>query len=116
MSRHHTLQIMRWWRVTGDTVFAVGALGFGWFVVGLKTGWSAADRRDEFIPAAERSEEAALGDSIVAREGPSRAPVHAEHFAVPFVSLALAGSPFCRALAQKEQHPRGIRFRAGSQR
>ena len=31
----------------GDTVFALGALGIGWFVLGLKTGWSFADRSEE---------------------------------------------------------------------
>lgn len=31
---------LRWLRVLGDTVFAVGALALGWFVLGLKTGWS----------------------------------------------------------------------------
>ena len=30
----------RWMRVVGDTIFAVGALALGWFVLGLKTGWS----------------------------------------------------------------------------
>ena len=27
-------------RVLGDTIFAVGALVLGWFVLGLETGWS----------------------------------------------------------------------------
>lgn len=31
---------LRWLRVVGDTIFALGALGIGWFVLGLKTGWS----------------------------------------------------------------------------
>jgi nitric oxide reductase subunit B len=31
---------LRWLRVIGDTIFAVGALGLGWFVLGLQTGWS----------------------------------------------------------------------------
>ncbi len=35
-----TLDVFRWLRVVGDTVFAAGALALGWFVVGLKTGWS----------------------------------------------------------------------------
>lgn len=34
------LDIIRWLRVIGDTVFALGALALGWFVVGLKTGHS----------------------------------------------------------------------------
>ena len=31
---------LRWLRVIGDTIFALGAVGLGWFVLGLKTGWS----------------------------------------------------------------------------
>jgi nitric oxide reductase subunit B len=31
---------LRWLRVIGDTIFALGALSLGWFVLGLKTGWS----------------------------------------------------------------------------
>jgi nitric oxide reductase subunit B len=34
------LNTIRWMRVPGDTVFAVGALVLGWFVLGLRTGWS----------------------------------------------------------------------------
>ena len=40
------LQKLRWMRVIGDTVFALGALGIGWFVLGLKTGWSFAEESD----------------------------------------------------------------------
>lgn len=35
-----TLEAIRWLRVIGDTIFAIGALYLGWFVFGLKTGWS----------------------------------------------------------------------------
>ena len=28
-----TLQTIRWLRVIGDTIFAIGAFGFGWFVL-----------------------------------------------------------------------------------
>jgi nitric oxide reductase subunit B len=35
---------LRWMRVIGDTTFALGALGLGWFVLGLKTGWSFEGR------------------------------------------------------------------------
>jgi nitric oxide reductase subunit B len=35
-----TLQVFRWLRVIGDTIFAAGTLALGWFVIGLKTGWS----------------------------------------------------------------------------
>jgi nitric oxide reductase subunit B len=34
------MQNLRWMRVIGDTVFAVGVVSLGWFVLGLKTGWS----------------------------------------------------------------------------
>lgn len=30
-----TLQILRWVRVIGDTIFATGAVGFVWFALGL---------------------------------------------------------------------------------
>ncbi|MDT8393274.1 MAG: nitric-oxide reductase large subunit [Bacteroidales bacterium] len=34
------LETIRWLRVIGDTIFAIGALYLGWFVFGLKGGWS----------------------------------------------------------------------------
>jgi nitric oxide reductase subunit B len=34
------METLRWLRVIGDTVFASGILALGWFIVGLKTGWS----------------------------------------------------------------------------
>lgn len=33
-------QTLRWMRVFGDTIFAVGTLALAWFIIGLKTGWS----------------------------------------------------------------------------
>ena len=38
------LDKLRWMRVIGDTIFALGAVGLGWFVLGLKTGWSYAEK------------------------------------------------------------------------
>jgi nitric oxide reductase subunit B len=35
-----TMQTLRWLRVIGDTIFALGSVGLIYFVVGLKTGWS----------------------------------------------------------------------------
>lgn len=35
-----TLELIRWLRVIGDTVFAVGTVALTWFVIGLATGWS----------------------------------------------------------------------------
>jgi nitric oxide reductase subunit B len=37
------MDTLRWLRVIGDTIFALGALALGWFVLGLKTGWSLTD-------------------------------------------------------------------------
>ena len=34
------LQVLRWLRAVGDTVFAAGILALVWFIIGLKTGWS----------------------------------------------------------------------------
>ena len=34
------MDMFRWLRVIGDTIFALGVLALAWFVVGLKTGWS----------------------------------------------------------------------------
>ncbi|HOB73028.1 MAG TPA: nitric-oxide reductase large subunit [Phycisphaerae bacterium] len=40
---------LRWLRAPGDTVFGIGIVALGWFVLGLKTGWS---RRGEMsLPA-----------------------------------------------------------------
>lgn len=38
--QHDILETIRWMRVIGDTIFAVGILILAWFVAGLKTGWS----------------------------------------------------------------------------
>jgi nitric oxide reductase subunit B len=59
--QHETLHLLRWLRVVGDTVFAAGIFGFVWFVAGLKTGWSLADRPEQLgetieIPEAEARE------------------------------------------------------------
>ncbi len=34
------MNVLRWLRIPGDTIFAIGALVLGWFVLGLATGWS----------------------------------------------------------------------------
>lgn len=41
------MDTLRWLRVVGDTIFAVGVLGIGMFVVGLKTGWSLTGAESE---------------------------------------------------------------------
>jgi nitric oxide reductase subunit B len=45
------MDTLRWLRVVGDTLFAAGALAFGWFVLGLKTGWSLSPATDLPAPA-----------------------------------------------------------------
>jgi nitric oxide reductase subunit B len=52
------LQQLRWLRVIGDTVFALGAFGIGWFVIGLKTGWSLGGKHVEPEPDAAVAEPA----------------------------------------------------------
>ncbi|MGE0820777.1 MAG: nitric-oxide reductase large subunit [Candidatus Binatia bacterium] len=34
------MNTLRWLRLVGDTIFTLGTLALGWFVLGLKTGWS----------------------------------------------------------------------------
>jgi nitric oxide reductase subunit B len=41
------MDTLRWLRVVGDTIFAIGIVGLGWFVLGLKTGWSVASGPSE---------------------------------------------------------------------
>lgn len=40
------MDTLRWLRVPGDTIFAVGAVILGWFVLGLSTGWSLDPSRE----------------------------------------------------------------------
>ena len=47
MQQDH-MQTLRWLRVIGDAIFAVGVLALGYFVAGLKTGWSL--RREHDLP------------------------------------------------------------------
>jgi nitric oxide reductase subunit B len=41
-----TMEILRWLRVIGDTIFALGVVALAWFVIGLKTGWSLQTQSD----------------------------------------------------------------------
>ena len=56
------LQNLRWLRVLGDTIFAFGAVGIGWFVLGLKTGWSFADQSEEERALAATAAKAAASE------------------------------------------------------
>lgn len=42
------MDTLRWLRVVGDTLFAIGALALGWFVYGLKFGWSVSNRQEPY--------------------------------------------------------------------
>ncbi|HWC60152.1 MAG TPA: nitric-oxide reductase large subunit, partial [Verrucomicrobiae bacterium] len=44
---------LRWLRVIGDTIFALGALALAWFVLGLQTGWSFKERTNESLDTIE---------------------------------------------------------------
>jgi nitric oxide reductase subunit B len=50
-----TMDVLRWLRIVGDTIFAVGILALGWFVVGLKTGWSVSEVEDLVLTGEEPS-------------------------------------------------------------
>ena len=54
------LQNPRWLRVISDSIFALGALGLGWFVLGLKTSWSFADQGEEAVALAAATRKAAI--------------------------------------------------------
>ncbi len=43
------MQILRWARVPGDTIFAFGAFALGYFVIGLKFGWSMKHDNEPLI-------------------------------------------------------------------
>jgi nitric oxide reductase subunit B len=59
-----TLNVLRWMRVVGDTIFAIGVAALGWFVAGLKTGWSLR-------PEPEPEMQAAPDESLAAGAGRS---------------------------------------------
>ncbi|MDP0501532.1 MAG: nitric-oxide reductase large subunit [Verrucomicrobiota bacterium JB022] len=44
------MDTLRWLRVIGDTIFAVGILALGWFIAGLHFGWSATAKPDAAVP------------------------------------------------------------------
>ncbi len=44
-----TMDLLRWLRVIGDTIFAIGIVVFGWFILGLKTGWSLRGERERAL-------------------------------------------------------------------
>ncbi|HEY2471876.1 MAG TPA: nitric-oxide reductase large subunit [Terracidiphilus sp.] len=55
-----TMQFLRWMRVPGDVLFAVGAALLGWFVLGLLTGHSYRNRTGKVLSKKEEKELAAV--------------------------------------------------------
>jgi len=51
------METFHWLRIIGDTIFAAGIVALGWFVLGLKTGWSL---RPEDSPLKEMANEGTL--------------------------------------------------------
>jgi nitric oxide reductase subunit B len=47
------MDLLRWLRAIGDTIFAAGALGLVWFILGLKTGWSLEGQSEDIQPDAK---------------------------------------------------------------
>jgi nitric oxide reductase subunit B len=43
------MDTLRWLRVIGDTVFAAGVISLGYFILGLKTGWSLTGQPDAVV-------------------------------------------------------------------
>ncbi|HEY3323410.1 MAG TPA: nitric-oxide reductase large subunit [Planctomycetota bacterium] len=53
MQQHH-MQVLRWLRMIGDTVFAIGTVSLVYFIAGLKTGWSLeSEGKPAPVPEAE---------------------------------------------------------------
>jgi nitric oxide reductase subunit B len=51
------MQTLRWLRVPGDILFALGAALLGWFVLGLLTGHSFKTENDSQQSAASKPQE-----------------------------------------------------------
>lgn len=49
------VQTFHWLRIVGDTIFAIGIFAFGWFVLGLKTGWSLKDETHNYEQTSMKS-------------------------------------------------------------
>lgn len=43
------IQTFHWLRIVGDTIFAIGVVALGWFILGLKTGWSLKDEQSDIV-------------------------------------------------------------------
>jgi nitric oxide reductase subunit B len=61
------MDTLRWLRVPGDILFAVGAVLLAWFIVGLKTGWSLERAEAPRQPASEGLSASAPAHAVVRR-------------------------------------------------
>ncbi len=61
------LEVFRWLRSIGDTIFAVGILAFKWFVIGLSAGWSAGPVRQDTVPRGWLSKRCGGGSVMTGR-------------------------------------------------
>ncbi|WP_152054318.1 nitric-oxide reductase large subunit [Tautonia marina] len=52
------MNTLRWLRVVGDTIFATGVVALGWFVLGLRFGWSTRSEPDAVARAYPEQAEA----------------------------------------------------------
>ena len=86
-----TMDTLRWLRVVGDTIFAVGVVALGWFVLGLEdrlVDRPRAGRRRPRIPSGGRGgpmngrvapfsgRQAGVSAAIIPRSGPNRGLIH----------------------------------------
>jgi nitric oxide reductase subunit B len=59
------MNTLRWLRVVGDTTFAAGVVALGWFVLGLRLGWSTRSEPDAVARA--YPEQAEAEEALTAR-------------------------------------------------
>jgi nitric oxide reductase subunit B len=49
-----TMDTLHWLRIVGDTIFSIGAIALGWFILGLKTGASLEKETEAIAQIAEK--------------------------------------------------------------
>jgi nitric oxide reductase subunit B len=64
-----TMDRLRWLRVVGDTIFAAGLVALGWFVVGLKTGWSITNEPSTLTGSSRSDRDEAFSETPTQNAG-----------------------------------------------